>query len=90
MRKGSAGPCRFANTFLSPVWNRNCISNVQITFKVGWPPGRRSLHARRRRVCGSDPAALSFSLACSMLAWGRCSGPCPLLADPGKGPARPL
>lgn len=39
MRKGSAGPCRFANTFLSPVWNRNCISNVQITFKVGWPPG---------------------------------------------------
>ena len=28
---------RFANMILSPIWNRNCIANVQITFKVGAP-----------------------------------------------------
>lgn len=28
---------RHANMFLAPVWNRTCISNVQITFKVRTP-----------------------------------------------------
>jgi hypothetical protein len=48
---------RFANMILSPIWNRNCIANVQITFKVGaalagWLAGCSGWRAGRSLVGG--------------------------------------